>query len=846
MAYVEISGNRKTLYIDPDFSAQKQTVPENRQAYIEYKALSFVSENLIAQANYNIKGVRAVFDPDLGPSGGYRCPKGSQYGGYITDRFGRGCGGGIIRRVGRALANTGMRLEDFADRRDARRRNRAVQRRMKPKKPGQRRERIAQAMERGARRLVDAYPVNNLGPNSGGRPQRRNIPAPPKKRTAVVKPKPKPKRVVKPQPQKKPARPQGKVPVKPKVPNRPRVPKQPSKKPSARSQGAARASEALAQELVSSKPAAGSRKKLAQVIVEGLPDKKTRKAALDALIDNIEKKLNKLGELPDLSKLSGEERKRAERNIEELRDWMSELNAAKAIRKNLDSGPSTSLISRKLRDQIDRQNDALSQMSTRELIDRLKQEGFLRSSRSRRKIGGGVDTLLDDEEIIAEAQRAAARREAANAQAQRAAARSARSEVSQRKPKPTVSKPVQRPDNSRSPKSSSRAGAIIRPFRADNRRKQILEPFAPIPSTPGALPVPQPIANPQLKTLAKAKEHFDNGGDLAEIPHQFWHAVLNANAGLRDPDGVKPRVRKIAANGGAIKQVEIFVFVDKDGNDLVNQGVVFNRARAAPGEAIREAMAQNIMVALGLDAAPARMDGKDGGRGPYDVWAVMPFAWNFAPDGKAVGRLRGRENYKKGALRDLPDKAVKERLAGLLFNYAMGITDRHGQNGMADVFEDENGVLRPFVMPIDLGWFGGGRRDFFGYAGADYMMDYDIFSDILDLVQNRQNRNNPLTVEQRIQLHEDLMVAYDEFLARLDVLASMDEDDFKKTVAAGYHIDENARIFKWDQQQKSMYEFEVGKAAVRALDRLKIARDELRNARARFVSEVLGGDAVNA
>lgn len=823
MLFVEVSGNRKTFYVAPNFDAPKQAVSANRQAYIEYKALSFATENLIAQANYNVKGVRAVFDPDLGPSGGYRCPKGSQYGGYITDRFGRGCGGGIIRRVGRALANTGMRLEEFADRRDERRRNRAVQRRMKPKQPGQRRERIAQAMERGARRLVDAYPVNNLGPNSGGRPQRRNIPAPPKKRTAVVKPKPKPKRVVKPQPQKKPARPQGKVPVKPKVPNGPRVPKQPSKKPSARSQGAARASEALARELVSSKPTAGSRKKLAQVVVEGLPDKKTRKAALDALIDNIEKKLNKLGELPDLSKLSGEERRRAERNIEELRGWMSELNAAKEIRKNLDSGPNTSLISRKLRDQIDLQDDVLSRMSTRELIDRLKQEGFLRSSRSRRKIGGGVDTLLDDEEIIA--------------QAQRAAARSARSEVSQRKPTPTVSKPVQRTSRPKNGQSQQRNRAQLPQLYVDKKEEQVMKPFVPLPSRPGMLPDPVPINNPEIQTLEKAKEFFDNGGDITEIPEEFWYEVVKANATHQDP--AKRRLKQLTKNGGRIKQVEIFVFNDK------HQGFVFNRDRHDPEEAIREAMVHNVMVALGLHGPPARMDGRADGN-EVAIWAVMPFAWNFAPDGKAVGRPirhgRDQENYKLGALKKMKDRAVKERFGHLLFNYAMGIADRHDQNAMADVFEDADGVQRPFVMPIDLGWFDRGSEDMFDYMQM-FIMDQGLFPDIFNVVQG--GAPNPLDKEARAKLHQDLLNLYDEFLLRIEMLGGRPVDNVVDEIVQGYNIDHLARVHNWTASQKRDYELTVRNSAERLVRRLGKVGQKMRNGRADFISRVLGGSTVN-
>jgi hypothetical protein len=75
---------------------------------------------------YEVKRVRAVWDPSLSipgtdRRGGWRCPEGTRYGGQITDRFGRQCGWGLVRRIANMVSNVGESLEDRDDRRRARR-----------------------------------------------------------------------------------------------------------------------------------------------------------------------------------------------------------------------------------------------------------------------------------------------------------------------------------------------------------------------------------------------------------------------------------------------------------------------------------------------------------------------------------------------------------------------------------------------------------------------------------------------------------------------------------------------------------------------------------------------------
>ena len=133
---------------------------KSRQAIIEYKALTFRADNKFSATAFEAKGARALWDPDLGPSGGWRCPSGSQFGGYITDRFGRGCGGGILRRVGRALADAGRGIDKLGEARGARRLGRAADKLNNKPRAGRAQRAVgnaANALERGAGRLVGDY-----------------------------------------------------------------------------------------------------------------------------------------------------------------------------------------------------------------------------------------------------------------------------------------------------------------------------------------------------------------------------------------------------------------------------------------------------------------------------------------------------------------------------------------------------------------------------------------------------------------------------------------------------------------------------------------------------------------
>jgi hypothetical protein len=87
---------------------------------LTFKASSFISDQTRSSAHFEIKGVRAIWDPSLSipgtnRRGGFRCPVGTRYGGQITDRFGRSCGWGVARRIANQIADIGERLEQRDD-----------------------------------------------------------------------------------------------------------------------------------------------------------------------------------------------------------------------------------------------------------------------------------------------------------------------------------------------------------------------------------------------------------------------------------------------------------------------------------------------------------------------------------------------------------------------------------------------------------------------------------------------------------------------------------------------------------------------------------------------------------
>lgn len=149
------------------------------QNIVDFKAKSFLTERNTSTIAYEVKGVRALWDPSLSipgtnRRGGWRCPIGTRYGGQITDRFGRSCGWGVARRIANQISDIGERLENVDDARRGRRiarRERRILARLNPEGGG------AGRLERGLRGVAERLDGGDSPSPSGAR--RRTVVARP-------------------------------------------------------------------------------------------------------------------------------------------------------------------------------------------------------------------------------------------------------------------------------------------------------------------------------------------------------------------------------------------------------------------------------------------------------------------------------------------------------------------------------------------------------------------------------------------------------------------------------------------------------------------------------------------
>jgi hypothetical protein len=150
------------------------------QNIADFKAKSFLTERNTSTMAYEVKAVRALWDPSLSipgtnRRGGWRCPTGTRYGGQITDRFGRSCGWGVARRIANQISDIGQRLENVDDARRGRRiarRERRILARLNPDGAG------AGRIEQGLRGVAERLDGGDA-PNPRGARRRTVVARPP-------------------------------------------------------------------------------------------------------------------------------------------------------------------------------------------------------------------------------------------------------------------------------------------------------------------------------------------------------------------------------------------------------------------------------------------------------------------------------------------------------------------------------------------------------------------------------------------------------------------------------------------------------------------------------------------
>lgn len=80
-----------------------------KQIAVQYKAKAFNLDRAASSMLIQVKGARAIWDPNMPGGGGYRCPDNTPNGGQFTNRIGTGCTFGVMRRIGRGIQSASLR-----------------------------------------------------------------------------------------------------------------------------------------------------------------------------------------------------------------------------------------------------------------------------------------------------------------------------------------------------------------------------------------------------------------------------------------------------------------------------------------------------------------------------------------------------------------------------------------------------------------------------------------------------------------------------------------------------------------------------------------------------------------
>jgi hypothetical protein len=792
------------------------------------------------------KGARAIFDPKLGPSGGYRCPEGSQFGGYITDRFGRGCGGGIIRRVGRAFGKLGRGLDNIADRRDRSRLGRAVNRRSKPNRV----TRAAGALERGAQRLVGEYKPGDYKPGDGGRRNRRNLPGGSSLRRSAVPRKPKRERKLPKDGDKKP-RTQGATPKKRPIVERAaegleraaqRVLDEDRKK---RTQGAkpAKPKKPVAPKVPSLKPNLSEDKKPNITDINDIdwdnltPEQRDEIQGIrwDAFSE-LEAEMSKYMGVPaarmdpDGFVKRNEKNKNVEKYAGDARKWRQLQNdfedmPAEAI-KEIDW---TDEERKKILDVVNgnakpkkpktrgadfwerRKNNKPIKPEELDVEDApeifsSKPDGVPESARNVKaweqafkdeidkyfaeknvdrleKLKKTIDLILNKDVMnLSSAMRRMLQEKINDIEKKTVAlrarkARGARTATPKPKLPSLVGKPVKR-----NPKINRIKDNVIDALRINNMRDNAMGDFARDAIGDGLIAFPENIFNDDIKNVTDAVKWLDDGKSLYEIPQHYWAEAINEHVDSRNP-GPKQYKRIDINNPGAMKSINMYEKLNQDGSGS-GTGVVFARAPGNARDGMGEVLGQQVLNALGMNVAPARFDGivREQNNGRDVPVAVMPFAWNRAAAGK-IDRGKAGYNFDRSVFDQFEDKALPMRLANLLGNYFMGISDRHHNNGMAGVIDGQ-----PYIVPIDLGW-NGIKRKFYEYQGDDWLHGFSMDPDLVGVIKSHLAKLEPKEAEKQ---RNKIIEVFDGMILRGDAILAQGKDKFIEDAIGMMHLGADA------------------------------------------------------
>jgi hypothetical protein len=819
---------------------------EEFQNVLSFKASSFISDQTQSSFNFEIKGVRAIWDPSLSipgtnRRGGFRCPVGTRYGGQITDRFGRSCGWGVARRIANQIADIGERLEQRDDDKRKRRldrRNARMIRRLGgvPEtgrvegglrgiadrleggaKPRQRRggpgfaelgNRIADDLRPGS--VLDRVVNGNGGrersedvlPEAGAPSARR-----PQNRRRDVIPETAPTPASTPRPARRPApagqrRPQPRPRVAPQAENvdvltareasdasategfSPYVLRKYDEyakrvreiragggnagmltrrewyainKPNLRDAWKDAHGRSAPQDFEPPTPQArrprnnrGRRKK---ATTAGAARSATRKPTADDVPEPAPARpvrparpAQQQGQAPNNQPLN---------NLEKLNlnsNWVLNTDKTMWTRNGYTLTP-----------EFDG-NGKLTKFTLREPDGNSYEQGY-----------GGRHTVSDYNNFAEFIYAAAGG--------------------------PSGEFPATEDNSPTTPKPPTAPRAA-----AQGQKKSPFRKFARSKNAHGKLKIDRrnsPIGkfvseeDRTINTEQKAIDHIKNGGDIQKVPAKFMHIAIEANASS-DPRDTNKRFKKVQPNGGAVGVTKIYFLRDENGNPT-NQGWVFKAAK--PADNVGELIGWNYLAAVGILEDGAIQDGKLEAdvRKPLGTvrkgtpYIMIPLAHNDVPEGAVIGGAAGGYDFNKGALNALPDKGLPERLSNVLANYILGVSDRHGGNGMGRVVELPDGKKLAHVVPMDLGWAGRAHGGLFDRYQRGFSMDQDILATMrtaLPAMSDAQRRETYARIQEVyrqvvVQTEKTLAVGREQFIT--DALQKVSKTDSNKARAGALY-----------------------------------------------------------
>jgi len=322
----------------------------------------------------------------------------------------------------------------------------------------------------------------------------------------------------------------------------------------------------------------------------------------------------------------------------------------------------------------------------------------------------------------------------------------------------------------------------IRPFA----RKENAHGVLPVERGNGGLGKWVDKEDKTIDTQQKAIEHIKNGGDFEKVPAKFMFEALFQNSSADETD-LNARYRRITPSGGIIGFTQLFFVRGKDGKKS-NQGWVLKAA--SDKDNAGELVGWNYLAEVGvlgdgaiadgrLEATPelVRDLGAYGARATRSAGAqfvVTPLAFNDVPNDHAVGPDGGRPNsdFVLAQLQATTDRGLPARLANLMTNYILGVSDRHTGNGMGRSVTAPDGKKTALVVPLDLGWAG----QLHGSSFSSYKQGFSMDPNMMDNASRELQLIGDVAV--RKQAYEAMVQTFDDIVSKTERVLGVGRDEF--------------------------------------------------------------------